>query len=46
MIKNKKILLCLTLLLISIIMLFIISIKTNSISTKVNDLHQQIGIEK
>lgn len=46
MIKNKKLLLCLTLLLISIIMLFIISIKTNNISTTVNDLHQQIGIEK
>ncbi|MCI6499295.1 hypothetical protein ACTNBM_14100 [Lachnospiraceae bacterium HCP1S3_C3] len=45
MLKNKAFLFCLILLLVSIILLFTLSLKTGSVSSQVDDMKKQVNIK-
>lgn len=45
MLKNKPFLFCLILLLVSIILLFTLSLKTGSVSSQVDDMKKQVNIK-
>lgn len=46
MLKNKTFLFCLILLLVSIILLFTLSLKTGSVSSQVDDMKKQVNIKE